>query len=207
MINVLIVAATETELKAFLPPEFEHDKVGFVSAVLGVGKLASIKLRHLLSRFKFDLVLLVGSCGSKDFSTGMVVSPSCLFDSGATSKLYIGRNDSSFKMTRNMNEASPPNVISVEVSQFSPKFSRPQNIQALGGIVYDMETYSVAEECFKNDVAFDVLKIVVDGRGNEIGSVSEYLQFEAILYEDNSSLLRAMIRERIMSIPGLLHDG
>lgn len=98
------------------------------------------------------------------------------------------------------------NVISVEVSQFSPNFSRPQNIRALGGIVYDMETYSVAEVCFKNNVPFDVLKIVVDGREDEIRTLSEYLKFEAILYKHNTSHLRAMTRERVTSIPALLHD-
>ena len=207
MVNVLIVAATETELKAFLPLEFEHDKVSLVSAVLGVGKVASMKLRHLLSRYQFDLVLLVGSCGSKDFSSGTVVSPSCLFDLEAISKLNIERKDLPYMSAGNMNDSSFSNVISVEVPQFSPKFSRPQNIRALGGIVYDMEAYSVAEVCFKNNVPFDVLKIVVDGRENEIRTLSEYLQFEAILYKNNFSHLRAMTRERVMSIRDLLHDS
>lgn len=207
MVNVLIVAATETELKAFLPLEFERDKVSLVSAVLGVGKVASMNLRHLLLRYQFDLVLLVGSCGSRDFSSGTVVSPSCLFNQEGTSKLDIGRSDSPFISARNRNDSLFPNVISVEVSQFSPKFSCPQNIQDLGGIVYDMETYSVAEVCFMNKIAFDVLKIVVDGRENEIGSLNEYLRFEAVLYNDNSSLLRAMIQERVLSIRDSYHNG
>ena len=120
MVNVLIVAATEPELKAFLPLELEHDKVSLVSAVLGVGKVASVKLCHLLSRYQFDFVFLVGSCGSKDFSSGTVVSPSCLFDSEATSKLDIERKDLPGMSARKMNDSSFSNVISVEV----PKFSR-----------------------------------------------------------------------------------
>ena len=206
MVNVLIVAATEPELKAFLPLELEHDKVSLVSAVLGVGKVASVKLCHLLSRYQFDFVFLVGSCGSKDFSSGTVVSPSCLFDSEATSKLDIERKDLPGMSARKMNDSSFSNVISVEVPKFSPQFSRPQNMQTLGGVVYDMEAYSVAEVCFKNNVPFDVLKIVVDGRENEVRSLSEYLQFEAVLYKNNSSHLRAMIQERVMSISVLHHD-
>ena len=200
MVNVLVIAATQTELAAFFPLGFKCDGVNLVSAVLGVGRGASIKLSQMLSRFKFDFVLLVGSCGSDDFVSGTLVSPKCLLNSEGTTVINLGEMDSRFHPIEDSGITLLPWSMSVEVANFMTKVAWPPNFPRSYGGVYDMESYSIGDVCKQQKVEFGILKIVVDGLGTEIKSINEYLSFELALYKERGSILKEIIRDTVLHV-------
>lgn len=204
MVSVLVIAATETELNAFYPSEFMCGCVNLRSAVLGVGNVASLKLHQLLLRYKFDFVLLVGSCGSNELTSGTIVAPSCILDSGGCTRIDLECKDCRFSSIEKQYVSLFPQSTLIEVSQFTPEFSCPATCNVEGKLVYDMETYSIADVCKSQGVSFAVLKIVVDGCENEISSISEYLQFEKALYNEKTTALKTILRDSVMSVRDFL---
>ena len=200
MVNVLVIAATQTELAGFFPLGFKHDGVNLVSAVLGVGKGASIKLSQMLSRFKFDFVLLVGSCGSDDFVSGTLVSPRRLLNSEGTAVINLEETDSRFHPIEDSGITLLPWSMSVEVANFMTKVAWPPNFSRSYGVVCDMESYSTGDVCKQQKVEFGILKIVVDGLGTEIKSINEYLSFELALYKERGSILKEITRDTVLHV-------
>lgn len=200
MVNVLVIAATQTELAAFFPLGFEQDGVNLVSAVLGVGRSASIKLRQMLSRFKFDFVLLVGSCGSDDFVPGTLVAPKRVLNSEGTSVINLDEMDSRFHTIEDSGITLLPQSMSVEVDDFVANAAWPSNFPRSCGVVYDMESYSIGDVCKQKKVEFGILKVVVDGLGTETKSINEYLSLEHALYKGKRSILKAITRDAVLYV-------
>ena len=200
MVNVLVIAATQTELAAFFPLGFKHGGVNLVSAVLGVGKGASIRLSQMLSRFKVDYVLLVGSCGSDDFVSGTLVSPKRLLNAEGTTVINLEEMDSRFHTIEDSGITLLQRSMSVEVANFMPKGAWPSNFPRSYGVVYDMESYSIGDVCKQQKVEFGILKIVVDGLDTEMKSINEYLSFELALYKEQGSILKEITRDTVLHV-------